>query len=87
MKLSFRFGYFQFYPVASQALNIKVKSEKKGLACGEIFKRLVSFFFIKHALTIVHSKKLLGKATVTVYVDGYDIHAAQLQYPTLSKVC
>ena len=40
----------------------------------------------QHALTIVHTKKLLGKATVAVYVDGCEIHNAQLQYPTLNKV-
>ena len=32
-------------------------------------------------MTIVHTKRLLGRATVAVYVDGQEIHNTQLQYP------
>lgn len=38
-----------------------------------------------HGLSIVYTKKLLGKATVAVYVDGQEIHFAPLQFPTLNK--
>eukprot|EP00111_Clytia_hemisphaerica_P022278 TCONS_00065481-protein len=38
-----------------------------------------------HSLTIVHTKRLLGRALLHVYVDGLEIHAAQLQFPTLNK--
>ena len=44
------------------------------------------FSTFQHSLTIVHTKRLLGRALLHVYVDGLEIHTAQLTFPTLNKV-